>query len=326
MVLLGILLVGIVTRFGHPAGAGPGPIVAVVQALAILVVLGLVIVASAALIRRVGRWLSADATVERLIEAAGRVQEGDYSARVAESGSAESRLLARSFNQMSARLEATDTQRRSFMADVSHELRTPLTVIQGQLEAIRDGVYPPDTEHLAPALDQVAVLERLVEDLRTLSLSESGSLRLARASVDLGALVTETVDAFRATADAAGVDLSVTVTPDLPRVWIDPTRIGSVVRNLVANALRYTPRAGTVSVTVERAGPAHVMVRVHDTGRGLDPAILPTVFERFSRSPDSTGSGLGLAIARALVEAHGGTIAAASGPGSGATMTIRLPI
>ncbi|MBX3030133.1 MAG: HAMP domain-containing protein [Chloroflexi bacterium] len=261
-----------------------------------------------------------------IIEAAGRVQDGDYSARVPETGSAEARLLARSFNQMSARLEATDAQRRSFMADVSHELRTPLTVIQGQLEAIRDGVYPADAEHLAPALDQVAVLERLVEDLRTLALSESGSLKLTRESVDVGTLVTEVVSAFEPTAQAAGVTLSVTVTPAVPRAWLDPARIGSVVRNLVANALRYTPAGGGVTIEVAATDTEQVVVSVRDTGRGIDPALLGTVFERFSRSPDSTGSGLGLAIARALVEAHGGTITAASEPGSGTTMTVRLPV
>jgi two-component system sensor histidine kinase BaeS len=288
--------------------------------LVVLVTLGLLVV------RGVVRWhRPTDDAVDRLIEAAGRVQGGDYSARVPEAGSAESRLLARSFNQMSARLEATDAQRRSLMADVSHELRTPLAVIQGQLEAIRDGVYPPDPEHVEPALHQVAVLERLVEDLRTLALSESGSLRLVREPVDLGALVTEVVESFRATAEASGVRLSTHAATDLPRAWLDPARIGSVVRNLVANALRYTPAGGSVDATVAVAGDS-LEVRVHDTGRGIDPTLLPTVFERFSRAPDSGGSGLGLAIARALVEAHGGSIVAQSEPGAGTSMTVRLPV
>ncbi|MEZ4595910.1 MAG: histidine kinase dimerization/phospho-acceptor domain-containing protein [Chloroflexota bacterium] len=184
---------------------------------------------------------SATMPVDQLIDAAGRVQAGDYAARVSESGPAELRSLARAFNQMSERLERTDAQRRSFMADVSHELRTPLSVIQGQLEAIRDGVYPADSQHLAPALDQVAVLERLVDDLRTLSLSESGSLRIERESVDLGVLVMEVVESFRAAAESAGVSLSTHAATDLPRAWLDPARISGVMRNLVANALRHTP-------------------------------------------------------------------------------------
>lgn len=264
--------------------------------------------------------------VDQLIDAAGRVQEGDYSVRVTESGPAELRSLARAFNQMSERLGRTDDQRRSFMADVSHELRTPLSVIQGQLEAIRDGVYPPDAEHLAPALEQVAVLERLVDDLRTLALSETGSLTLTRRPSDLAALAMEVVGSLRTTADTAGVTLDVDAQPELPRALVDPVRVGSVIRNLVANALRYTPSGGTVTVSVRAAGGDDALeLIVRDTGRGIDPALLPLVFERFSRSPDSTGSGLGLAIARSIVEAHGGTIAAESVPGAGTTITVRMP-
>ncbi len=265
------------------------------------------------------------ASVEPLVEAAARVQDGDYSARVPETGSAESRLLARSFNQMSQRLGERDVRRRSFMADVSHELRTPLTVIQGQLEAIRDGVYPADPAHIAPALEQVRTLEWLVEDLRTLALSDSGSLRLVRQPVDLGALVTEVVESFRPTADRAGVRLSVMVAGGLGSIPLDPGRIASVIRNLVANSLRATPTGGTIEVTVVSAASAGLQVSVQDSGRGIDPAILPAVFERFARSADSTGSGLGLAIAKAIVEAHGGTIEAASEPGIGTTITVHLP-
>ena len=263
--------------------------------------------------------------VDELIDAAGRVQAGDFAARVTEEGPTEIRSLARAFNQMSERLQRTDTQRRTFMADVSHELRTPLTVIQGQLEAIRDGVYPADTEHIGPALEQVAVLERLVEDLRTLALSESGSLPLARVPVDLGALAVEVAAGFRATAEASRVALTVDAEPAVRQVLVDPVRVGSVLRNLVANAIRYTPVGGSVSIRVRQAG-THVELSVTDTSRGIDPALLPTVFERFSRSANSTGSGLGLAIARAIVEAHGGTIEAASIPGQGTAITVRLPI
>jgi signal transduction histidine kinase len=324
-VVLAVIVAPLLLLAGGVGANGASPFWVAVG-LSNLLVLAVLVVLGVLMIRGALRWRrGTDDTVDRLIEAAGQVQEGDYSARVPETGSAESRLLARSFNQMSARLETTDAQRRSLMADVSHELRTPLTVIQGQLEAIRDGIYPADAQHLTPALDQVVVLERLVDDLRTLSLSESGSLRLARESVDLGALVGETVEAFRLGADAASVRLSVEVAPDLPRAWLDPSRIGSVVRNLVANALRHTSAGGSVRVEVRRAGE-WLEVHVRDTGRGIDPELLPTVFDRFSRSPDSSGSGLGLAIARALVEAHGGTIAAQSPPGEGTTMTVRLPL
>lgn len=316
----GVVLLVLVASVALVVAWGPGAatVGALLLAVAILLLL-LVVVLGVRVLRSTSR------PVDELIEAAGRVQAGDYGARVTETGPSELRSLARAFNQMSDRLERTDEQRRSFMADVSHELRTPLAVIQGQLEAIRDGVYPADPEHLSPALEQVAVLERLVDDLRTLALSETGSLALAREPTDLAVLASDVAGALRATADAAGVTLDVDPQPGLPRVLVDPARIGSVIRNLVANALRYTPAGGTVTVVVRSTGDGAAELVVRDTGRGIDAALLPVVFERFSRSPDSSGSGLGLAIARSIVEAHGGTIAAESGPGGGTTMTVRLP-
>jgi two-component system sensor histidine kinase BaeS len=291
--------------------------------LGVLVLLALALAIIARMAVRSGR---GPVAVDDLVRAAARVQDGDYTARVPETGSAEQRLLARSFNQMSEQLGASDTRRRSFMADVSHELRTPLTVIQGQLEAIRDGIYPADAAHIAPALDQVRTLEWLVEDLRTLALSDSGTLRLTRQEVDLGPLVTELVESFRVSADGAGVRLEISVRPGLPPVSVDTGRIASVIRNIVANALRHTPPGGVITVSVESDDTAVVLVTVRDTGRGIDPALLPTIFERFTRSADSTGSGLGLAIAKALVEAHGGIIEASSEPGQGTTITFRLPV
>jgi len=291
--------------------------------LVVLVLVGVALIIIARTTLRSGRGA---VDVDDLVRAAARIQEGDYTVRVPETGSAEQRLLARSFNQMSEQLAVSDVRRRSFMADVSHELRTPLTVIQGQLEAIRDGVYPADAAHIEPALDQVRTLEWLVEDLRTLALSDSGTLRLVRQPVDLGALVTEVADGFRVSADAAGVRLDVSVAADLPVVSVDTGRIASVVRNLVANALRHTRAGGRIVVSVATEGTGQVAVAVADTGRGIDPVLLPTIFERFTRSADSAGSGLGLAIAKALVEAHGGTIEASSEPGQGTTITFRLPV
>jgi signal transduction histidine kinase len=303
------------------------PVVASFLFVAILsIVVALLFAAVAAGIWRSGRWPRSDADgVDELVAAAARIQDGDYSARVPETGSAEQRLLARSFNQMSAQLGESDVRRRSFMADVSHELRTPLSVIQGQLEAIRDGVYPADAAHIAPALEQVRTLEWLVEDLRTLALSDSGTLRLARQPTDLAALVTEVTEGFRLAADVARIHLAVDVSQEMPHVPIDAARIASVIRNLVANALRHTPPNGSVTVSAAPEGPTRVMVSVTDTGRGIDPTLLPTVFERFTRAADSGGSGLGLAIAKALVEAHGGCIDATSEPPTGTTVTFHLP-
>ena len=159
--------------------------------LAALLVIGAGTLFSSRGLRRIAEPL------DDLVDAAGRVEAGDYSVRVAERGSGEARSLARAFNQMSARLEEGDARRRTFLADVAHELRTPLTVIQGGLEAVIDGVYPSDAEHLAPLVDQAKALERLVEDLRTVALAEAGSLGLTRQPVDPATLAEEAAAAFR---------------------------------------------------------------------------------------------------------------------------------
>ena len=182
-----------------------------------------------------------------------------------------------------------------------------------------------DAAHIAPALDQVRTLEWLVEDLRTLALSDSGTLRLVRQPVDLGALVTEVVEGFRVSAGSARIRLLVEVAADLPMVAADAGRVAGILRNLISNAMRHTPAGGSITVSVAAEEASGVRVAVRDTGRGIEPELLPTIFERFSRSADSTGSGLGLAIAKALVEAHGGTIDASSRPGAGTSISFTLP-
>jgi len=264
-----------------------------------------------------------------LMEAAGRVAEGDYDARVAERGPREVRALARAFNAMAARLQASDEQRRNLLADVTHELRTPLTVIQGNLEGLLDGVYPRDDAHLTPILEETRVLSRLIDDLRTLALAESGALKLQKEPTDPATLVSETVASFQSQADAAGIALSAEVEAGLPSLEVDPARIRQVLENLMANALRYTPGGGTICVRglAEGSGArARVVVSVSDTGAGIPPGELPHIFERFYKSRDSRGTGLGLAIAKNLVVAHGGEISAQSEPGQGTTIRFAIPV
>ncbi len=263
-----------------------------------------------------------------LLEAAGRIAEGDYSPRVVERGPSEVRALARAFNGMAAQLQLTETQRRDLMADITHELRTPLTVIQGNLEGFLDGVYSPDEARLKSLLEETQILARLVEDLRTLALAESGSLQLKKEPTDLALLLAETVSAFRTQADAAGVKLDLQAVPDAPLLNLDPERIRQVLSNLIANALRYTPHDGSIHVRYIRTRSEdgnYAEVTVEDTGVGIAPEVLPHIFNRFYKSRDSSGTGLGLPIARHLVEAHGGRITAESQPGQGTTMRIRLP-
>ena len=297
------------SAIGAAAGLGPTILIGLL-ALFVLAMIG----------RAIRR---AAAPVGDLIEASGRVESGDFSTRVPETGPREVRTLARSFNQMSARLEEVEQQRRSALADVSHELRTPLTVIQGNLEALLDGVYPADAEHLQPILEETRIMERLIEDLRTLTLVEAGSLVLNREPTDLGALLNEVAAGYRGQAEQAGVALTINVADDVPTMDIDPARIREVVANLLTNALRHTPRDGKAELSAQLAGN-NVEVTVHDTGSGIPSDQLDRIFDRFYRSPDSPGSGLGLPIAKSLVEAHGGVMTATSGRGAGTAIRFTL--
>ncbi len=262
-----------------------------------------------------------------MIDAAGRVEAGDLDVRVAERGPRELRALARSFNAMVSRLRTDEGQRDRLLADVTHELRTPVAVIQGNLEAMIDGVYPADENHLSPVLEETHVLSRLIDDLRTLSLAESGALELHRELTDVAVLAGDVVAAFRSNAEAADVSLVEEVSEDLPLVDIDPLRVREVLANLTSNALRHTPPGGSVRLKASVDAKGRTMVlSVTDTGRGISAEDLPHVFDRFTKSSDSPGTGLGLAIAKNLVAAHGGQIKAESVVGEGTTVSITLPI
>jgi signal transduction histidine kinase len=260
-----------------------------------------------------------------LIDAARRVESGDYSARFPLRGPRQVRSLARAFNAMSARLEAEETRRRSVLADITHELRTPLTIIRSQAEAIADGVNPADEEHIAPIVAATRTLEALADDLRTLTLAEAGALHLDREPVDIELLINETIEAFRTEAATAGVRLDRRLASDLPPLNADPTRLRGILGNLIVNALAHTRRGGTVSVEASTAAGS-VRLTVRDDGTGIPADLLPRVFDRFVKGPGSAGSGLGLAIVRDLTEAHGGTVSAASTEGKGTTIQVTLPM
>jgi two-component system OmpR family sensor kinase len=232
-------------------------------------------------------------------------------------------------------LEQAETLRRNLVADVAHELRTPLSVLQGNLRAILDDVYPLDKSEVARLYDQTRLLGRLVNDLRELAKAEAGQLELNLQPIDLAKLVADTVATFAPVAEAEDVTLSTHIPGDLPPVPADSARIVQVLHNLLANALRHTPAGGTISL---RAGfdageYGRVWLAVQDTGEGIPPEHLSHVFDRFyradpARSRSAGGAGLGLAIVRAIVESHGGQVSVASDgvPGGGSTFTVRLPI
>ena len=225
---------------------------------------------------------------------------------------------------MAARLEADEDQRRTLLADVSHELRTPLAVLRGELEAMIDGVHPMDEAHLSGAVDQIEMLTKLVEDLRTLALAEAGMLPMHPEPTDIAILCNEVAASFEGLAAEHSVELELAMADDLPLVDLDPLRIRQVIGNLIANALRYAPAGSAVSIAAGRSGDS-VEIGVVDHGPGIAPELLDRLFERFAKSEESRGSGLGLAIARRLVEAHGGSIAASCPETGGTEIRIRLP-
>ena len=321
IVSVGVLVLWLLAGLFGLAAEGPLAYLARPAALVVLLVGFVALLVGIRIARGVARPLS------ELVDAAGRVEAGDYSVRVPESPRARGELrgLGRAFNTMAARLEAEDATRRRLLADVSHELRTPLAVIQGNLEALVDGVYPPDEAHLRPILDETRVLERLVDDLRTLSLADSGALPLHREPTDPAVLLEDVAAAHRANASAASIDIRVDVTVDLPTLEVDPVRMKQVISNLVENAIRAMPTGGSITLSA-RADDGAVVLEVTDTGPGIAPELRSTLFERFTKSSGSRGSGLGLAIARAIVIAHGGTIDAWPGAaGNGTTLRISLP-
>jgi signal transduction histidine kinase len=312
------LVIAALDRGGYPAN--PLSWLIPISIVFVLFVLGLAFIA-ARNIRRMSTPL------DQMLEAANKVAEGDYSIRVEEKGPPESRILVRGFNSMAERLQENDRQRRSMLADLSHELRTPITVIQGNVEGILDGMYPADEARLQSILEETQILSRLVDDLRTMALAESGSLQLRREPVDLAPLIRDVVSGFEVQAAEKGIKLGVQLA-DVDSVNVDPLRVREIITNLLSNAVRYTPGGGEVLLGLSESGTGverSVTVFVQDSGPGIPPSDLPHIFDRFYKSSDSGGMGLGLSIAKYLVEAHGGKIQAESEAGRGTRITFTLP-
>ena len=262
------------------------------------------------------------------------VAEGDLTVRVPEDNSPQFGELIKRFNMMVAELERADQQRRNLTADIAHELRTPLHIIQGNLEGILDGVYPSSPEQIRDTLDEVQLMTRLVNDLQTLSLAESGQLPLHPTRFLLADLLQDLTSSFGSQATSLGIELRTDISSLGQELVADYDRLNQVLSNLVSNALRHTPEGGAVSIAAEPVpGPERsVRLTVRDTGSGIPPEDLPFIFDRFWRGDKSrserTHSGLGLAIAKQLVLAHGGKIEAQSDgqPGKGTTISIELPL
>jgi len=265
-----------------------------------------------------------------LAKAARRLGRGDLSQRVQLRGEGEVATLAQAFNSMATGLEHAEQLRRNLIADVAHELRTPLSNIQGYLEAIRDGVMKPDAATIRSLNEEAALLSQLVNELQELSLAEAGELKLVYQTEDITKLLKQAVTPWQPQLAAKEISLFLDLPDNLPLVSTDWQRVQQVLHNLLENAVAYTGRGGTITVTAAKQGD-WVEVSVSDTGEGIPAEDLPNIFERFyrvdkSRAKVTGGSGLGLTIAKRLVEAHGGTITVQSELGKGSRFSFTLPI
>ncbi len=280
------------------------------------------------------------APLRQLKKAASAIAHGDLKQRVNITSHDELGELGQTFNHMAESLANAETQRQHLVADVAHELRTPLAAIQGTLEGMQDGILPLDEEQIAALHTEATLLNRLVGDLRLLSLAEAGQLKLERQAVEPGDFIQQVAERLKSQANPKTVRLETEIQAGLPPVWIDSDRITQVLNNLIGNALRYTPEGGTITVQVACPPGDGSLLRVSviDTGAGIDPENVPYVFDRFyradkSRTRSSGGSGLGLAIVKQLVEAHGGSVQAESPifygedhQGFGTKISFTLPI
>ena len=269
--------------------------------------------------------------LSEVIAAAQAVSQGDLTARVpVHTRNDDLSALSDHFNHMADELERSDIQRRNLFADIAHELRTPITILRGRLEGILDGVYPPDEAHIAPALEETYLLERLVEDLRLLALAEANQLRFEMKPVMLSELAETILGLFSAQASERNISLHLEAEPELPEVMVDPQRFQQVIGNLIDNALRFTPEGSSIDLTIRRQ-ENNVELTVADSGPGIPEDELAHIFDRFwrgekSRARSTGGAGLGLSIARQLVEAQGGKITARNRSPRGFEVQITLPM
>jgi signal transduction histidine kinase len=288
--------------------------------IALVIALGLGIL----LVRRLARPLAA------LRLAAEQISQGRLEPRVHITSNDELGRLGETFNQMAESLQRSEKLRRQLILDIAHELRNPLMIQQSHLELLLDNVVPPTPQQLQTIYEQNLLLGRLVRDLQLLALADAGELQILRTPTPMRELLQGIVAQVQPTMVEKRLRLEAEIADDLPTLAVDRQRIEQVLLNILDNACRYTPPGGTIRLSARREGSV-VHVSVLDQGPGIAPEDLPHIFERFyrgdkSRARSSGGTGLGLAIAKALIEAHGGSIWAENAPTGGARFHFTVPI
>lgn len=269
--------------------------------------------------------------LEELFNAINAVEAGNLSIRLTEKRTDMFSDLFQRFNKMVGELERAEQQRRNLTIDIAHELRTPLHIIQGNLEGILDGIYKPTLEHISAMLDETHLLTRLVNDLQTLSLAETGQLPFHPTHFLLMDLIQDVLAGYATAAASQGVELRIHLTNPALTVVADYDRMNQALSNLVSNALRYTGGGGSIFIeTGFGTNPERdLKIIVRDSGLGIPAEDLPFIFDRFWRGDKSrserTHHGLGLAITRQLIQAHAGRIDVQSEVGKGTTFLIELP-
>jgi signal transduction histidine kinase len=251
--------------------------------------------------------------MQQLASSAHKIALGDLTQRVRHASDDEVGEVSDAFNTMAAQLETKEKSRKQLLADIAHELRNPLSVVQGNLEAWLDGVIKPTPEQIASVYDETVLLNRLINDLRELSLAEAGQLKLHLEQSDLGGLIMAEAKGFQARCQEKQIILSTEFNSQLPSVDIDRDRLRQVLHNLLENAIRYTPAGGSIILRAETDGNGHIQVSVTDTGTGISKEDIPYIFDHFYKADKSRqrgygGAGIGLALVKKYVELHGGRV------------------
>lgn len=272
--------------------------------------------------------------LRNLSRAAEQIEQGNFDQKVPVETKDEVGHLAGIFNKMAETLTINASLRRQFLANIAHELRTPLAIIQGHLEGMVDGVIEPSKDQLASLHEEAIRLNRLITDLRDLSLAEVRQLAMEKGITDVNQTVSKAVYMLKPQSDAKDICINCSLDERLPKIEADTDRISQVFYNILVNAIRYSPAKGIIKVVTEKIeveGQPWIKVSIADKGPGISQEDVPYIFDHFyrgdkSRDRKSGGSGLGLAVVKQLVEIHGGQVTVESKLTEGSIFKILLPV